>query len=315
MTGLKPMNTGIRTTAHREGAVPGWAGSDRLVVPTIAHSVRDSGLRAAVVVGDHRLQRVLRLDDFGEAWPSEASIPDGTPLDAHGYPTNEAVRPHLLEAARDPNIDFLFGHLNETDTVAHDTGPQSAASGECARATDLIVGEMLDALAPDWDRTIVIVTSDHDVEPRFPYPPIDPTAGAECAGLVDNWIADGSAAWVKLPPGADSHMVIGVLSNLAGVEEWRWREPDRLLLLASPGRVFASEHLPVGGIHGSVSTSRTLAIVGGGHPVVDELAAAIAERPPRLHDWAPTLRAVLGLEPAASDGVNMLEVSELESAG
>lgn len=306
LTGLSSSHSGVRTTAQRDGAVPGWAGSDRIVAPTIAHVARDAGLRTAIVMGDTELQRVLRLDDFDRAWPTGASIPEGTPVDAHGYPTNAAVRPHLLEAAADSSIAFLFGHLNETDTVAHDAGPQATESMECARAADAIAGEVLVALAADWDRTLVIVTSDHDMEPRYPYPPIDPTAGSDCAGLVDDWIADCSAAWIRLSPGADPHQAIKILAGLEGVESWRWREPDRLLLLAAPGRVFAWPYIPVGGLHGSSSTARTLAIVGGGHPVVAQLARALEERSPRLWDWAPTIGAVLGLELPPMDGLGLL---------
>jgi hypothetical protein len=265
-------------------------------------------------MGDHSLQRVLRLDAVDWAWPRAAVIPDDAPLDAHGYPTNAAVRPHLLEAAADPAVDFLFGHLNETDTIGHDAGPQSAEMTACASATDQIVGEVLAALIGDWERSLVVVTSDHDMETRLPYPEIDPAAGRESAGLVDDWIADGGAAWIRLSPGADPHLGINILTSIEGVESWRWREPDRLLLLAAPGRVFAAPRVPIGGIHGSISTARTLAIVGGGHPAAAELARALEERPPKLQDWAPTIASLMGLDLSGPDGLNLLASSELELA-
>jgi hypothetical protein len=98
-------------------------------------------------------------------------------------------------------------------------------------------------------------------------------------------------------------MAISRLTALDGVVAWRWREPNLLLLLAAPGRVFAAPWVPAGGVHGSTATARTLAIVGGGHPVVPGIAAWIEERPPRLQDWAPTLAGLLGIELPDADGL------------
>ncbi len=315
LTGARQGTTGVRTTAQRSGPVPGWAGKDRILVPTIVHAANEAGLKTAAVVGDHKLARVLRFDQLERAWPPGATVPVGTELDAHGYPTNSAVRGPALEAIADSSVDLVFVHLNETDTLGHDLGPSAPATAECVRAADALVSEMIDALSPDWDRTLVAVVSDHDMARRLPLPPIDPSAGRDCAGLVDDWIADGCAAWVRLTPGADHHMAISRLAGLEGVESWRWREPATLLLLAAPGRVFAAPRIPAAGVHGSAQTARTLAIVGGGHPVAVELGRAIGVRPPRLRDWAPTLAPVLGIDLPDADGLNMLEACEIASAG
>jgi Type I phosphodiesterase / nucleotide pyrophosphatase len=315
LTGASQGRTGIRTTAQRAGAVPGWAGGNRCQVPTIVHAALESGLRAAAVMGDQKLQLVLGLDEIERAWPPAAVVPDGTELDAHGYPTNAAVSPHVLAAAADRDLDLLFVHLNETDTLGHDLGPTAHATLACVRAADAIVGQLMAALAPDWHRTVVVVASDHDMSRRLPYPAIDPAAARDCAGLIDDWIADGCAAWLRLTPGVDAHMAISRLAALDGVEGWRWREPDVLLLLAAQGRVFAAPWIPVTGIHGSTSTERTLAIVGGGHDAVADIAASIACRSPRLRDWAPTLAGLLGIDLPNAEGIDLLEVAEVESAG
>ena len=315
LTGMGSGTTGIRTTAQRPGAVPGWAGSDRVQVPTIVHLANHAGLRTAVVMGDHELARVLRFDDLERVWPPRAIVPAGTELDAHGYPTNAAVRSRVLAAAADSSVDLLFVHLNQTDTVAHDMGPSAPATSDCVRAADALAGEIFEALQPDWHRTVVAVASDHDMARRLPLPPIDPGASYECAGLVEDWIADGCAAWVRLDRGADFHMAIDRFSALEGVEGWRWREPATLLLLAAPGRVFAAPWIPIAGIHGSVNTARTLAIVGGGHPAVPDLGSAIARRSPNLKDWAPTLAGLLGIEVPAHEGLDLLETSAVSSAG
>jgi hypothetical protein len=73
--------------------------------------------------------------------------------------------------------------------------------------------------------------------------------------------------------------------------------------------------MPISGIHGSLSTARTLAIVGGGHPAVANLAACIADRSPRLTDWAPTLAGILNVDLPEADGFDLLAESEMESAG
>ena len=315
LTGMSQRLTGVRTTAQRPGAVPGWAGRDRTIATTIVHAARDAGLRSAVVMGDHKLQRVLRFDELDRAWPPAGIVPERIELDAHGYPTNAAIRPFALEAVADRDLDLLFVQFNETDTLGHDLGPTEASTLDCVRAADAIVGEVVEALAPEWDRTVIAVVSDHDMMRRLPFPAIDPTVPRDCAGLVDDWIADGCAAWLRLTSGVDAHMAINRLAALEGVENWRWREPDTLLLLAAPGRVFASPSMPISGIHGSLSTARTLAIVGGGHPAVANLAACIADRSPRLTDWAPTLAGILNVDLPEADGFDLLAESEMESAG
>jgi hypothetical protein len=315
LTGASQQRTGVRTTSRRLGAVPGWAGEDRCLVPTLVHAACAAGLHTAVVMGDQKLQRAMRLDEVERAWPLHGVVPEGTELDAHGYPTNAAVRPHVLEAAADPNLDLLLVHLNETDTRGHDFGPGAPETIACVRAADGIVGELLEVLASDWDRTVVAVVSDHDMTRRLPFPAIDPMASRECAGLADDWIADGGAAWLRLTPGVDAHMAINRLVALEGVENWRWRAPDVLMLLAAPGRVFATQTIPAGGIHGSLSTDRTLAIVAGGHPAVADLAASIGDRSPRLRDWAPTLAGLLDIDLPDADGFDLLGESALQSAG
>jgi len=150
---------------------------------------------------------------------------------------------------------------------------------------------------------------------RLQLPPIDPTESPDCAGLADDWIADGCAAWLHLAPGADPHMAINRFGALDGVENWRWREPDILLLLAAPGRVFAAPWVPARGIHGSIGTARTMAVVGGGHPAVPEIAASIRDRAPRLRDWAPTLACLLNIDLPESEGLDLTEASRLEPAG
>jgi hypothetical protein len=101
-----------------------------------------------------------------------------------------------------------------------------------------------------------------------------------------------------------------ILGNEAGVqcEAFELRERAQL---AEP---FAASWVPAIGIHGSVATARTMAIVGGGHPAVPEIAASIRERLPRLRDWAPTLACLMNVALPHAEGLDLLDAARLEPA-
>jgi hypothetical protein len=283
--------------------------------PTIVHAARDAGLRTtAVVMGDHKLQKVLRLDEIDRAWPPAGIVPDGTELDAHGYPTNAAIRPH---AWRPPRIrTWICCSSTSTRRTRSATiwARTAAATIECVRAADAIVGEVLEALAGlGQDRDRGRLGSRHDSP--LPYPAIDPTASRDCAGLVDDWIADGCAAWLRLTPGVDAHMAINRLTALEGVEAWRWREPNVLAAAGGSGprlcrAVDPDRRDPRLALHGP-----TLAIVGGGHPAVPTSRHPSSARPPRLRGLGADAGRLLGIELPDADGSTLLERSELADGG
>ncbi len=306
LTGCSRSVSGVRTTSRKRDAVPGWAGSDSAQVPTLLHEAADAGLRTAAVFGDHKLQEVAHLESLGQVWPPGAEIPGDVQLDAHGYPVNAAVLPHLLAAAADPDVSLIFCHFNETDTLGHDLGPEAPETIDCVRAADDAIGLLRETLAPDWARTLLLFTSDHDMEARSEHEPIDPCARPEHARLISDWIPDGSAALVRLAIGIDHEAGIAGLRTIEGVGAWRSYDPDLLLLLAAPGRIFAGQKAYAGGTHGSRSTMRTLAVVGGGHPATWQLGKVLAEAPPRLRDWAPTIASLLSIQLPAADGRDML---------
>jgi hypothetical protein len=306
LTGCSRSVSGVRTTARKRDAVPGWAGSDVSEVPTLLHQARDAGVRSAAIFGDHKLERVVHLDEGPGVWPADAELPDDALLDAHGYAVNSVVLPRLLAAAADPDIPLIFCHFNETDTVGHDHGPTASETIDCVRAVDEGVGALVDTLQPDWDRTLVVVASDHDMEPRSTHDPIDPCARPEQSRLISDWISDGSAAFVRLAIGVDHDTAIAALRSIDGIAAWRSYDPDILLLLAAPGRIFAGQKVYAGGTHGSRSTARTLALVGGGHPIAPVLGRLIERRSPRLRDWAPTIAGILSFDLPAADGTDLL---------
>jgi hypothetical protein len=262
-------------------------------------------VESRVIMGDHLLYGVFGLATRDEAWPSGGRLADDVPRDAHGYPTNEAVWRHQVEVLEQPDVRFVFCHLNEADTIGHDHGPDSDETLDCCGRTDGIVSRLLDALAPSWQRVVVIVVSDHDMEPSTRAQGIDPMALPGVPGVASDWIGDGGCAWLRLHPDVDRAEIDAVLAAQEAIVAWR-RVGQRLLILAAPGEAFHAGPVPLRGIHGGFGTVRTVAIVGGGHPAVPALARAIAERPPRLRDWAPTIAGLLDLRLEEAGGVDLL---------
>ena len=301
LTGCYPRTHGVRTTSWRFAELPAWAGAKTPRVGTIFDACHASGIRTVAAISDDR--GLLCTGSADLVWPPANVIPKGTPLDAHGYPMNVAVRPHVLQAAADPSIGFLFGHFNESDTVGHDSGPESSQARQCYSETDRLVGEVLDALAPSWDQTIVIIVSDHDMQARTDTEPIalDPLTE-----LWDGIVPDGGAALVHLREGVERGGARRALMAADGVESCLPADDSVMILGARPGRIFAAPVLPVGGFHGAPATARTVALVGGGHSDARRVAATIARSRPHLADWAPTIAAILGATVRRADGVSLL---------
>ncbi len=230
------------------------------------------------------------------------------------YPTTHGVRTTSWRYARlpdwagveTPRVPTIFdvGHLNESDTVGHDHGPESSAAQECYAATDRTVGELFDAMQDHWAETIVVIVSDHDMQARDASPPIDLMANGD--GLWDLVIPDGGAALVHLRPGVDAREAGAALGRIDGIETWLVGDSAMLIAGARRGRIFKAPQYSSGGFHGAPATARTVALVGGGHPDVQRLAAALTRRRPHLADWAPTLAPILGADMAGTDGANLL---------
>jgi arylsulfatase A-like enzyme len=304
LTGCLPRTHQVRTTAWRYARLPDWAGAETPQVGTIFEACRAAGIETAALVGDDRGLLCTGAADL--TWPPGGVIPAGVPLDAHGYPANAAVLPHLMQAAANPTIGFLFGHINESDTVGHDHGPDSQAALSTYAATDALVGEVLDRLAERWEETVVVIVSDHDMQARTKDAPIDLMSMASTSPW-DAVIPDGGAALVHLRSGVDPRTGEQVLSRVPGIEKVINDDSALLIAGAQPGRIFAAPDLPAGGFHGAPKTARTVALVGGGHPLVPRLADAVRRRRPHLADWAPTVAAILGLQLGAVDGVSLLD--------
>jgi arylsulfatase A-like enzyme len=302
LTGCRPATHGVLTTSWRFARLPEWAGAETPRVPSIFDACHAAGVRTAAVVADDR--GLLCTGSADRRWPPDGVIPPGTKLDAHGYPVNAAVLPHLLAAIADSSLGFVFGHVNEADTIGHDDGPQSDAARACYQATDQLVGVVLDAVAARWADTVIVIVSDHDMQARDASPPVDPMANAN--GKWDLYVPDGGSALIHLNPGVDPDEAGNALLRIDGIETWVRSNDSLLIAGAKPGRIFAAPRYPIGGFHGAPATARTVALVGGGDPAVRQLATAIAARRPHLADWAPTLAPLLGVELGRVDGRNLL---------
>jgi arylsulfatase A-like enzyme len=226
------------------------------------------------------------------------------PKDLYGYPANAAVRPHLLGAAADPRFALVFLHLNESDTAGHEYGPRSEAAREAYRACDAVAGELIDALRPSWPETVLIVVSDHDMEPQTGAAWIELLAHAAVRELADDVVPDGGCALLHRRPGVGFTEIEEAVGGIEGVRAAEDAGDGIALICGEPGRTFSPARHP-GGFHGGLATARTVAVVGGGHPEAARLADAIRQRRPHLADWAPTIAGILGVPLRDVDGQDL----------
>ncbi len=300
LTGCRPQNHGVRVTTSTGEVLPAWAGASSVLAPTLFDRCQAAGKRSAAVHGDFELHHVLRTGTADLEWPGASPDPS-IPRDAHGYPTNAAVLPRLLDVLGDEGCDFVWGHLNEPDTLGHDLGPGHPDSLRCYAETDAAIGAIVEALRPRWSDSVLMIVSDHGMEPRVGSRAIAIDLDGEAGAVVDAVQRDGGAALARPRGGVPRGEVERVLGGIEGVDRVH-AEPDLVLLTARPGWIFAGRYSSAGGFHGGESTRGTVAAVGGGHPAAAAIGASIARLAPELIDWAPTIAAVLGLNEDRMDG-------------
>jgi hypothetical protein len=242
------------------------------------------------VLGDQYLVPVMGASAADVWWPPTAALVDGVEPDAHGYAVDAAVvaaaRP-VLDA-----FDLAVLHVNGPDTAGHVLGPDSPEALDAYRASDAVLGHLVDALQPAWDDTVVIVVSDHDMETVGDAVPVDLWAEAADRGLDVLPIPEGNGTvvWGTAEP--------AWLDNVDGVAGWEQVTARATVAWADPGRWFA---LPPGmegvaerGQHGGGTTRDQVAVVSGGHPAAADLAARVAAGPVDATEWAPAIAALLG---------------------
>jgi arylsulfatase A-like enzyme len=309
LTGTTPATHGIisnHAASPRPGIVPGWAGEARTRTPSLFQALREAGVRAAAVCGDQHLIGITGAAAADSVWPPQGILPEGTPMCASGYATNDAARAPFLAAVADRGLPFLFAHLNETDTWGHRFGPDHEETLRAYAAADALVGEAIDTLTPDWERTVMIVLSDHGMEATRPGEPVSLRDSSAVRATVSAVIDDGGSALVKIRDDVAAADAGAALLSVPGVASWREIRPGVLLVAGERGVRFGTGcGKSLRGVHGGPGSTVTTAIVGGGHSAVPRLAAAIAARPPHLADWAPTIAALLDVSFPSAKGVNL----------
>lgn len=274
VTGALPARHGIRTNA--DAGIPHG--------PTVFETSRPT----AAVLGDQHLVAVMAAERADRHWPPAGELPAGTALDDLGYAADSAVVERLVAVLDDPP-DLLVGHFNEPDTAGHLHGPDSEVALAQCRSTDAHLGVVLHALAREWDDWVVIVVSDHDQEPVTVSDPVDLAAAAERAGVGVAVIPEGGAALLTGPDPSEGRW----LDAVPGVAGHQRFGPDERLAWTTTGRYVASTPIPLRGVHGSPRQRAQVAVVGGGHPAVASLAAAVRRERPRAESWAGVLARLL----------------------
>ncbi len=247
-----------------------------------------------VVVGDHNLIGVTAAHEAARHWPPSGVIPPGSAVDMFGYLTDAEVTARVIDAL-DRMPALLFVQLNSPDTFAHWHGPDSDEAVDAYRDLDRSLAEIDQAF--DFDRDLLLVTSDHDQETVDPSQRIDLATIAEKRDPAVSVIHEGSAAVVV---GSDEP---GWLGEVPGVESWAAAASGVALAFSEPGWWFAHPDFPdFKGAHGGPRTRSTIAVAMGPAPILQAIRPRFLG--PRLgaEDWYHLVRtgisdprAVLGL--------------------
>jgi predicted AlkP superfamily pyrophosphatase or phosphodiesterase len=259
-------------------------------VPTMFDAVTEAGLECRVVVGDQELVGVMGARTATSHWPPGGQVPEGAATDAHGYLHDDVTLPELLDALAS-DADLLFGHLNAPDTAGHVHGPSGAH--DVYRATDARLAAIRATVEQSDDPPLVIVVSDHSMEPVTEPEPVDLTPALDGTGLT--WMPEGTAAVVY----GDHPDVAGLLPDTPGVEGVLELAPARHLVWAEPGRWLCFAGIDgEPGMHGSPRTDRQLAAVVGSDPAVAELDALVAAGGFDATRWFGEILRLLDVEQA-----------------
>ena len=263
---------------------------------TIIQECAARELKTVAIVGDHKLLRTMGALDCDYSWPPKGDPPPGAPLDAYGYPTDDAV----IQAAgnADLDADFILLHLNEPDTSMHCYGPHSEETIHQYTKSDDSYGFLIELLRPQWDETILITVSDHCQEP---------TEHPECVNLRDHakelgWPVhirnDGTGAIVCASEDigdGEFEVLRKEILNFEGIEDGVSVANDVLLIWTEPQRMFGRGEPMTRGNHGSIRCTQQLSMVSGGHPGAQQLGRSITSHRPGTLTWAPVIRNLLEL--------------------
>lgn len=244
VTGVLPSTHGITSNRPIDPLAKNQLGwfwySEDIAVPTLWSAVQAAGARAAVITwpvtagadvafrvpeywragtaDDQKLLRSLStpglLDavqrDYPELW-SKLTPPDVRD-DAQF-----AIARHLL-AHEDPAL--LLVHVWETDDAQHAHGPRSPQALQAIEDVDAKLGALLAQLreSPAWERTLLVVVSDHGFAPSEHEIQLDVLFAA--AGLITPAearaysVANGGSAYVYVTDSAARERALAIAGEL-----------------------------------------------------------------------------------------------------
>jgi hypothetical protein len=246
-----------------------------------------------------------------------------------GYTRDPDTMAAALRAMAHDEPDFAFLNLADVDRMAHGHGVDSPECADAVAGADRALGRLVEHLKAlgRWQRSVLIVTSDHGFErQRVSEPVIDleRRLDGEVRGM--RFAPDGGVAHVyaeRLAPNAAelgdaapaveraaavaraTPGVAEVLARLPGTGasalaavhgDWRiaHQRLGELLLVAAPGYQFASASDPaLPGNHGRPEDADVPLFVTGGSPAI--VSARRGTVPPAIVDVAPTIASLLEL--------------------
>ncbi len=270
-----------------------WDGSEFVISSkigpqgdTLFRAAKRSGVSSAVVVGDHKLIGVMGASEADVCWPPDGERQD-VALDEFRYAADASV----LDAVDSTDLlkaDFAFVHFNEPDTVCHIFGPDAMETRERIRETDASLGTLVERCKPEWGDAVMIVVSDHDQEEvvEYGFDLAEVLSQKGLPGVVEN---EGTCAVVVDGPDTTA------LTNIDEIEGASILDDRHTLVWGKSGHIFGPWLEDLHGSHGSPRTSTQVAVVGGGHSKVNELASLIAKERPSAVDWAKHISGLLEL--------------------
>ncbi|MEZ5239837.1 MAG: alkaline phosphatase family protein [Microthrixaceae bacterium] len=209
--------------------------------------------------------------------------------------------------------DLAMVHLDENDGVSHVHGPQSEDAIRQAGLADEVLAELLGPYRRVWSDTLVLVVSDHCqeavVRPVGAAPAERRVADAmaqlarrtvDAGGPALRWYVDGTCAVVAVAgdePGRSEPAAIVALrrelERIAWVEDVSEVAEGVFCVSGGPGELLGIDWGQLGD-HGSTRCLEQVAVLGGGHAAVGELARRFSGRAVANATWAPVTLELLG---------------------
>jgi hypothetical protein len=288
VTGVPPQDHGIvaNELPSAEAVIPSWELGP--AVPTLFDAMHAVGRRSAAVFGDHHLVGVTGADRATVVWSADGHA--GAARDVLGYAKDRETAAATVQAV-DGGAELVIAQFNEPDTIAHIFGPDSPEALDRYGRTDGHVGDVVESLRGQWGTWAIVVVSDHSQETVTDPLPIDLHSVAAELDIAGRIVDDGAAAIVAGEMADDPSWMVRV----PGVEGAERLGRRAVLAWAVLGRYFAAGEIPVRGVHGSPRTAVQVAVVAGGHPGAESLAAQMVGQPLHSTSWAPAMADLLSI--------------------